>query len=135
MLRLLGRLRPTKLQISRLVKIVIKNSHFQAQSVKNLEEYQGHWSFPVYHPETGYKQSLDALLWGQKILTVNTSLTNEIGRLIKGISKNIPAHKKLKEQIHLTSYNERRSHGMQKSPILILCETLKHKKQNPTELT
>ena len=57
--RLLGRLRPTKSRLTRLVKTAIKNSHFQAQIVKNVEEYQGHWACPVYHLETGHNQSLD----------------------------------------------------------------------------
>ena len=50
--RLLGRLRPTKSRLAILVKIAISNSHFQAQSVQNVEDYQGHWACPVYHPET-----------------------------------------------------------------------------------
>ena len=85
------------------MKTAINNSHFQAQSVKNVEKYQGHWEFPVYHPETVHKQSLDALLRGQKSLTWTASLTNDIGKLTQGIDKNIKTHKKLKEQIHLTS--------------------------------
>ena len=67
--RLLGRLRPTKSPLTRLVKTSIKNSPFQAQSVQNVETYQGHWACPVYHPETGHKQSLDALLRVQQSLT------------------------------------------------------------------
>ena len=90
---LLGRLRPTKSRLTRLVKTAINNSHFQAQSVQNVEAYQGHWVCPVYHPETGHKQSLDELLMGQQSLTWSTSLTNEIGRLTQGISKNRPAYK------------------------------------------
>ena len=101
--RLLGRLRPTKSRLTRLVKTAINNSHFQAQSVHNVEEHQGHWACPVYHPETGHKQYLDALLRGQQNLTWTTSLTNEIRRLTQGIGKNRPAIKKLKEQIQLTS--------------------------------
>ena len=103
--RLLGRLRPTKSRLTILVKTAINNSHFQAQRVQNVEEYQVHWECPVYHPETGHKQSLDALLRGKQSLTWTTSLTNDIGRLTQGIDKNIPAHKILKEQIHLTSSN------------------------------
>ena len=75
------------------MKTAMNNFHFQAQSVQNLEDYQGHWSCPVYRPETGHNQSLDALLRGQQSLTCTTSLTNEIGRLTQGIGKNIPAHK------------------------------------------
>ena len=93
---LLGRLRPTKSRLNILVKTEINNSHFQAQSVKNLEEYQGYWACPVYHPETEHNQSIDALLRGQQSLTWTTSLTNYIGRLTRGIGKNIPAHKKIK---------------------------------------
>ena len=65
--RLLGSLRPLKSRLTRLVKTAINKSHFQAQSVQNVEEYQGHWASPVYHPETGHKQSLYALLRGKKI--------------------------------------------------------------------
>ena len=67
--RLLGRLRPTKSQLTILVKSAIKNSHFQAQSVQNVEQYQGHWACPGYHTETGHKQSLDELLRVQQSLT------------------------------------------------------------------
>ena len=70
----------------------INNSYFQAQSVKNVEEYQVHWECPVYHPETVHKQSLYALLRGQQSLTWTTSLNNKIGRLTQGIGKNRPAH-------------------------------------------
>ena len=91
---LLGHLRPTKSRLTRWVKTEINNSHFQAQSVQNVEEYQGHWACPVYYPETGHQQSLDALLRGQQSLTRTTSLTYNIGRLTQGIGKNRPAHKK-----------------------------------------
>ena len=94
-LRLLGRLRPTKSRFTILVKTEINNSHFQVQSVQNVEEYKGHWACPVYHPETGNKRSLDALLRGQQSLTLTTSLTNEIGRLTQGIGKNRPSHNKI----------------------------------------
>ena len=57
----------------------------------------------MYHPETGHNQSLDALLRGQEILTLTTSLTNDIGRLTQGIGKKKPAHNKLNEQIQLTA--------------------------------
>ena len=93
--RLLGRLRPTKSRLTILVKTSINNSHFQAQSVQNVEDYQGRWACPVYHPETEYKQSLYALFRVQQSITWNTSLTNEIGRLTQGIGKNRPAHKKI----------------------------------------
>ena len=83
--RLLGRLRPKKSRLARLVKTAINNLHLQAQSVKNVEDYPGRWECPVYHPETGHKQSLDALLRGKKSLTRTTSLTNEIGRLTQSI--------------------------------------------------
>ena len=63
------------------MKAAIINSHFQAQSVQKIEEYQGHWACPLHHPETGHKQYLDELLEGQEIPTWTTSLTNEIGRL------------------------------------------------------
>ena len=101
--RLLGRLRPTKSRLTRLVKTAIYNSHFLAQSVQNVEDYQGHWACPVYHPETGHKQHLDVLLRLQQSLTCTTSLTNDIGRLTQGIGKIRPSHKKNKEKIHLTS--------------------------------
>ena len=58
---LLGRLRPIKSRLTILVKTAINNSHFQAQGVQNVEEYQVHWECPVYHPETGHKQSRDCL--------------------------------------------------------------------------
>ena len=77
------------------MKTAINNSHFQAQSVKNIEEYQGRWACPVYHPETGHKQSLDALLRGKQSLTWTTSLTNEFGRLPQVIGKNRPSHKQI----------------------------------------
>ena len=93
--RLLGRLRSTKSRLTRLVKTAINNSHFQSQSVQNVEDYQGHWACPVYHLETGHNKSLDALFRGQQSLTQTTSLTNDIGRLAQGIGKNRPAHKKL----------------------------------------
>ena len=101
--RFLGRLRPKKSRLTRLVKTAINNSHFQAQSVQNVEDYPGRWECPLYHPETGHKQSLDALWRVQQSLTWTTSLTNDIGRLTQGIDKNRPAYNKLKEQIHLTS--------------------------------
>ena len=63
------------------MKTAINNSHFQAQSVQSVEDYQGHWACPVYHPETGHKQSLHALLKGKQNLTRTTSLTNNIRRL------------------------------------------------------
>ena len=74
------------------MKTAIINSHFQAQSVQNVEDYQGHWACPVYCPETGHKQSLYALLMGKQSITWTTSLTNEIGRLTQSIRKNRPAH-------------------------------------------
>ena len=91
--RLLGRLRPTKSRLTILVKTAINNSHSQLQSVQNVEEYQGHWACPVYHPKTGHKQPLDSLLRVQQSLTWTTSVTNEVGRLTQGIGKNRPAHK------------------------------------------
>ena len=97
--RLLGRLRPTKSQLTRLAKTEINNSHFQAQSVQNVEEYKCNWECPRYHTETGHKQPLDALLGVQQSLTCTTSLTNEIGRLTQVIGKNRPAPKKLKDKI------------------------------------
>ena len=75
------------------MKTAIKNSYFQAQSVQNVEDYQGRWACPVYHPETVHNKSLDALLRGQQSLTCTTSLTNDIGRLTQGIGKNRSAHK------------------------------------------
>ena len=93
--RLLGRLRPAKSRINRLAKAVVKNSHFQAQSVQNIEEYHGHWACPVYHPETRHKQSLYSLLKEQESPTWTTYLINEVGRLAQGIGKNRPAHEKI----------------------------------------
>ena len=77
------------------MKAAVNNSHFQAQSVQKIEEYQGHWACLVYHPETGHKKSLDTLLKGQESPTWTTSLTNEIGRLAQGIGKNRPAHENI----------------------------------------
>ena len=67
--RLLVPLRPTKSRLTRLLKTEINNSHFQTQSVQNVEDYQGNWACPVYHPETGHNQPLDSLLRGQQSLT------------------------------------------------------------------
>ena len=77
------------------MKTAINNSHFQAQSVQTVEDYHVHWACPVYCPETGHKQSLYEILMGQQSITWTTSLTNEIGRLTQGISKNRPAHKNI----------------------------------------
>ena len=133
--RLLGRLCPRKSRLTRLVKTAINNSHFQAKSVKNVDDYQDHWACPVYHPETGHKQSLDALLRVQQSLTWTTSLTNDIGRLTQGIGKNRPAHKIIEGTNTLNFIKQRQVPWNAKVTYdNFLCD-IKTKNQNPTEHT
>ena len=96
--RLPGRLRPTKSRLTRLVKNRNQQFAFLSTKCKNVEEYIVYWACTVYHPETGHKQSLYALLSGKQSLTWTTSLTNDIGRLTQVINKNRPSHKKLRNK-------------------------------------
>ena len=48
------------------------------------------WMCHVYHPHTGSKQSLDALLAGEDSTTWTKSLTNKIGRLAQGVGASRP---------------------------------------------
>ena len=77
----LSRLRPTQSRLNRLVNQALsRHTGFQAQSV--VEQPQPpQWACPVFHADTGVKQSLDMLLDGRDSATWTRSLTNELGRL------------------------------------------------------
>ena len=63
------------------------NSGYQAQSMIAHEEPTEHWAYPVYHSDTGAKQSIDLLLKGEYKITWTGSLTSELGRLAQEIGK------------------------------------------------
>ena len=86
------RLRPTRARLQRLVNQALHGDpDFQAQSVTTTPHAHKQWACPVYHDDTGVKQSIDALLKGIDSIQWNKSLTNELGRLAQGIGKNRPS--------------------------------------------
>ena len=93
---LLDFLRPTKLRLTRVARQAVHNSHPQAQSVQIITDDNINWACPVFHPNTGNKQSLDQLLQGPYNPTWNTSLTNIVGQLAQGIGKNRPHNQGVK---------------------------------------
>ena len=86
-INLLNCLYPTKSCLTRLVRQAVHNSHPQAQSVQKIIDNNICRACPVFHPNTGKKQSLDQLLQGSGSPAWNTSLANEVGRLAQGIGK------------------------------------------------
>ena len=88
---LLSKLRQTKCRLNRLIRQAVHaHTGWQAQSTQQIDHIPHNWACPVFHPDTGRKQSLDGLLQGQDNITWTTSLTNEIGSLSQGIGKNRP---------------------------------------------
>ena len=94
---LLSRLRPTKSRLHRLLQQEVQSkTGWQAQSTQQIHHTPQEWEYPVFHPNTGHKQSVDALLKSQDQSTWLTSLTNEIGRLSQGVGQNRQLKDKIK---------------------------------------
>ena len=93
---MIGRLRPTQSRLHRMVNQELhNNSDYQAQSTIARDQPTKHWACPVYHSNTGAKQSIDLLLKGEDKVTWTGSLINELGRLTQGIGKYRPIDNKI----------------------------------------
>ena len=71
------------------------NPDHHAQSVIANHIPARHWTCPVYHEDTGVKQSIDLLLKGTDSPRWIRSLSNELGRLAQGIGQQRDAHDKM----------------------------------------